>query len=211
MENLNNIRKEYGNEGICATNLSDNPFEQFAKWIQEAIDAEIPEANAMALATVGKSMVPAVRIVLLKKYDERGFTFFSNYGSRKAKEMEENGHCSAVFWWGKLNRQVRIEGQVAKISREETVAYFNSRPRGSQISAWASPQSTVIANRELLDENSQSIAEKYTQSVPCPEFWGGYRIVPSLIEFWQGRTNRLHDRICFYKEENSWTTKRLAP
>ena len=211
MENLNDIRKEYDDQGLCAANLSCNPIEQFMLWMQEAIDAQISEANAMALATVGKNMAPAVRIVLLKKCDERGFTFFSNYNSRKAKHLEENAQCSAVFWWGKLNRQVRIEGHVHKISREETVAYFNSRPRGSQISAWASPQSSIISDRAFLDKNTQEIAEKYTHEIPCPEFWGGYRIQPLLVEFWQGRTNRLHDRICFYKEGDLWTTERLAP
>ncbi|WP_372364533.1 pyridoxamine 5'-phosphate oxidase [Candidatus Uabimicrobium sp. HlEnr_7] len=211
MNKLNNLRKEYGEDSICKDDLHSNPIYQFELWFDDATTAEIPEANAMALATVNAQNIPSVRMVLLKHYDDRGLVFFTNYLSRKAQDIEYSGCCSVVFWWGKLNRQVRIEGKVGKISQQETQDYFYSRARGSQISAWASPQSSVIKNRQFLEQTSQEIDNKYPDKIPCPDFWGGYRIEPSSFEFWQGRTNRLHDRIYFYKKENAWTKKRLAP
>ncbi|MBL1208325.1 pyridoxamine 5'-phosphate oxidase [Geminocystis sp. GBBB08] len=207
------LRKNYTQGGLTETQANLNPFDQFRHWFQEAVSAEILEPNAMTLATINEGGKPSARIVLLKNLDDRGFTFFTNYDSHKGKNIEKNPWVSLVFWWGKLERQVRVEGKVEKITSEESDQYFYSRPIGSQLGAWASNQSQVIPNREVLEIKLEEITQKYQkQIIPRPEHWGGYRVLPYLIEFWQGRENRLHDRLCYtLKEDQQWIRERLAP
>jgi pyridoxamine 5'-phosphate oxidase len=190
-----------------------NAIRQFDKWWQEAIHSEIDEVNAMTLATASADGVPAARIVLLKGYDERGFVFFTNYDSFKGLQLAENPRACLVFFWKELERQVRITGLVEKVSEDESDIYFNSRPEGSRIGAWASPQSQVIESREWLEEREKTLVKDFTgKPLKRPAHWGGYRVKPISIEFWQGRPSRLHDRILYtLQEENAWTIERLAP
>lgn len=190
-----------------------NAIRQFDKWWQEAIHSEIDEVNAMTLATASADGIPAARIVLLKGYDERGFVFFTNYDSFKGLQLAENPRACLVFFWKELERQVRITGLVEKVSAEESDTYFNSRPEGSRIGAWASPQSQVIESREWLEEREKTLVKDFTgKPLNRPAHWGGYRVKPINIEFWQGRPSRLHDRIQYALQgDNSWTIERLAP
>jgi len=212
MANLENIRREYSLHVLDESAVHVNPVEQFSRWIGEALNAEEVEPTAMTLSTISSENKPSSRIVLLKKYSEQGFDFFTNYNSKKGQHIENNPNISLLFFWPKLEREVRIEGKAIKISREESEAYFISRPRESQIAAWASPQSSNVPNRKTLKdwyEELESIHEN--KDIKCPPHWGGYRLVPNLFEFWQGRESRLHDRIEYYFTENSWKIRRIAP
>lgn len=211
-KSIADIRRDYSLSSLIENDISSNPVEQFTKWWNEALKSEISEVNAMMLATSGKNGKPSARIVLLKDFDERGFVFFSNYESHKGKELAANANAALVFFWKEIERQVRIEGTVEKVNDKESDEYFSSRPEGSRIGAWASPQSTVIKDRQILDDNVEKFTSTFKNSIPRPPHWGGYRVMPELIEFWQGRKNRLHDRIQYTKAQNgSWKVDRLAP
>lgn len=209
-----NLREDYSKKSLDISDVSKNPFHQFGVWFHEAMDSKVPEPNAMTLSTVSKDGKPSARVVLLKGFDERGLTFYTNYNSRKGQEMAENPNVSLVFLWLELQRQVRIEGVVEKLSHEESTAYFQSRPKGSQIGAHASPQSDVITTRAILENKVKALEKQYkdAEALPCPEHWGGYLVKPTAIEFWQGRSSRLHDRIFYTKTANGdWKIERLAP
>jgi pyridoxamine 5'-phosphate oxidase len=206
------IRKDYQLESLSEQDVAANAIAQFARWWGEAVKSEIDEVNAMTLATVSDKGIPAARIVLLKDYDENGFVFFTNYNSDKGRQLAANPHATLLFFWKELERQIRIEGVAEKVSAAESDDYFYSRPVGSRIGAWSSPQSRVIANREILEQNVATYTNEFGENVPRPEHWGGYRIKPAVIEFWQGRSSRLHDRIKYtLTVENSWVIERLAP
>ena len=209
---IGEIRKDYLKSSLSENDVAIDPFTQFSKWWEEAINAHIEEVNAMTLATSTPEGFPSARIVLLKGFDQNGFVFFTNYTSRKGKEIEENPHVALLFFWKELERQVRIVGEIIKLDLAASNAYFDSRPEGSKIAAWASPQSTTIDNREIVEKRVAMLEEKF-KSTPIhrPEFWGGYRVVPIAIEFWQGRSSRLHDRILYTKKEEHWDIQRLAP
>ena len=212
MATIADIRKDYKLQSLHENEVAANPTEQFTTWWNEAISSNIDEVNAMTLATSSTNGKPDARIVLLKGYDENGFVFFTNYQSRKAQELAANPFATLVFFWKELERQVRIEGTVEKIAAADSDAYFNSRPVGSRIGAWASPQSTVISDRNLLEENVKQLELQYADgNIPRPEHWGGYVVKPTQVEFWQGRSSRLHDRIRYKLNNNSWIIERLAP
>jgi pyridoxamine 5'-phosphate oxidase len=206
-------RSEYNSGKLDREDLKANPVEQFAAWFKEACDARITEPNAMSLATAGADGRPLVRTVLLKSYDEQGFVFFTNLESRKARHIKENPNVSLLFPWLALQRQVIINGRAEKVSMAESVAYFLTRPRGSQIGAWVAPQSSTITSRQLLESKWEEMERKFAGGeVPLPSWWGGFRVAPREIEFWQGRTNRLHDRFLYSAQSGgSWTIDRLAP
>ena len=211
-QNLQDLRQEYRSAELAETDVENNPILQFKKWFTEAVDAKLFEPNVMTLATANSSGKPSARILLLKGFDEDGFVFFTNYNSDKGKDLAENPQASLVFFWPELERQVRIDGLVNKIAAEDSTAYFHSRPVGSQIGATASPQSSVIPNREVLEEKvKQLTAEFEGKEIPRPLHWGGYLLSPTHIEFWQGRPSRLHDRINYHFVEGSWIINRLAP
>lgn len=206
------LRREYCRQGLRRSTLDADPFAQFRKWINEAIAAGLPEPNAMVLSTTdGKR--PSSRTVLLKAHDGRGFVFFTNYDSRKARDIAADAHVSLLFPWFPIERQVGIIGIAEKITAAESLAYFVSRPHGSRLGAWVSHQSSVISSRTLLEMKWQEMKRKFQQGdIPLPSFWGGFRVVPSEIEFWQGRENRLHDRFRYVRDaQNAWTIERLAP
>jgi pyridoxamine 5'-phosphate oxidase len=206
------IRKEYMRESLNESDVYADPFLQFTRWWKEAEQAEIDEVNAMTLATAGKDGIPKARIVLLKDYSDAGFVFYTNYNSHKGQEMHENGYASLLFFWKELERQVRITGRVEKVDPAESDEYFASRPEGSRIGAWCSPQSEVIESRKLLEENVERYSKEFASGdIPRPPHWGGYRVVPSVIEFWQGRPSRLHDRIQYVLRDGDWRVQRLAP
>ena len=198
--------------GLLEKDLAKNPFRQFEQWFAEAEAAKVPEPNAMTLATTGRDGRPSARTVLLKAVDGRGFVFYTNYESRKGRELADNAQAALLFPWITMERQVVVEGPVVRVSREEADAYFHSRPRPSQLAAWASPQSTVIAGRPVLEESYREVERKYEgREVPLPPQWGGYRLSPLTVEFWQGRRSRLHDRLRYRREENGdWVIERLA-
>jgi pyridoxamine 5'-phosphate oxidase len=200
-------------EGLNETEIERDPIRQFQLWFDDAIAAKLPMPDAMSLATVTPDGRPTARMVLLKQVDADGFVFFTNYNSNKAKQLEINPYAALVFYWPHLERQVRVEGKVSKTPPEESSAYFKTRPRESQIGAWASPQSEVISAREVLEQRARELAELYCdRDIDCPAHWGGFRLVPDRIEFWKGRVGRLHDRILYeLQPDESWTIKRLAP
>jgi pyridoxamine 5'-phosphate oxidase len=211
--NLADLRREYSTTGITREDLRDDPVEQFRAWFDQACAAGVHEPNAMSLATVGKDGRPLLRTVLLKQYDERGFVFFTNFESRKARQIAENPEAALLFPWVVLERQVMIAGAVERISIAEATAYFITRPVGSQLAAWASPQSSVLTSRQMLEMKWNEMKQKFADGkIPLPSFWGGYRVVPRVLEFWQGRANRLHDRFQYEKQrDGSWQIERLAP
>ncbi len=212
--NLGDFREDYNRDELLEADAAKDPFRQFAKWFQTAIDTKIPEPNAMILATATANGRPSARVVLLKEVEAESFVFYTNYRSRKGLEMAENPHAAMVFNWLELHRQVRIEGLIEKVPGEMSTEYFQSRPKGSQIGAWASPQSKIIPQRELLENNVRELEAEYNAAdkLPRPEHWGGYRLVPHTVEFWQGRTSRLHDRLLYtLKNKGEWEMVRLAP
>ena len=212
MANIADIRKEYMRESLSEADVYADPFLQFTRWWNEAEQAEIDEINAMTLATAGEDGIPKARTVLLKDYTDQGFVFFTNYMSHKGREMHENPYASLLFFWKELERQVRIVGKVEKIGPDESDEYFQSRPEGSRIGAWSSPQSEVIPARGVIEENVKKYTREFAEGpIPRPPHWGGYRVIPFHIEFWQGRPSRLHDRILYSLENNSWSIVRLAP
>jgi pyridoxamine 5'-phosphate oxidase len=207
------IRKDYKLRSLNETDVAADPFSQFTVWWDEAVRSDIAEVNAMTLATSTVNGVPSARIVLLKGFDEKGFIFFTNYQSQKGKQMDDNPHVALVFFWKELERQVRIEGLIEKVSEEESDAYYHSRPVGSRIGAWASPQSEVIGNRNVIENNFAALEKKFgNENIPRPGYWGGYIVRPTMLEFWQGRSSRLHDRIQYtLHADSSWTIQRLEP
>jgi len=206
------IRKDYQLKSLAESEVAKDPFAQFSIWWEEAVQSAIVEVNAMALSTVSPEGKPSSRIVLLKGYTEEGFVFFTNYTSDKGKQIEQNQYVSLLFFWKELERQVRIEGTASKIAAEESDAYFNSRPVGSRLGAWASPQSQKIADRTILDQELEKITAQFQEhEITRPPHWGGYRVEPTRIEFWQGRSSRLHDRILYEQVDQKWQISRLAP
>lgn len=213
MKGHSEIRTDYSKAKLDTNSVAPDPITQFAKWFDEAINSKALEPNAMSLATLAESGTPTSRIVLLKGVENGQFVFYTNYQSQKGKELEANPACSLNFFWPELERQVRIEGVAIRVSAEASDAYFQSRPRESQIGAWASPQSSLIKDRVILEERVKQIQEKYKdlKVLPRPKQWGGYGITPFEIEFWQGRPSRLHDRIVYTLVEKKWKLNRLAP
>jgi pyridoxamine 5'-phosphate oxidase len=213
MSTISAIRTEYRQRSLSENDVQPDPISQFGVWWQEAVSAQIDEVNAMTLATASVDGIPAARIVLLKEYDKRGFVFFTNYESFKGQQLQENPRACLVFFWKELERQVRITGLVEKVPAAESDAYFNSRPEGSRLGAWVSPQSQVIRNREWLDiEEAKKKDEFSGKTIVRPAHWGGYLVKPVIMEFWQGRPSRLHDRIQYsLNEKGEWLIERLAP
>jgi pyridoxamine 5'-phosphate oxidase len=209
---LADIRTDYQLASLSEDQLNADPVTQFSIWFQEALNAKVVEPNAMSLATVSEQGRPSSRIVLLKELDHRGMTWFTHYTSKKGEDLGKNPYAALLFFWSELERQVRIEGRVEKVSEAENDAYFNSRPLASRHGALASQQSKIIANRTLLEERAEKISAQYGEQVPRPASWGGYRLLPNYIEFWQGRSSRLHDRIAYTKnEQGGWLRERLQP
>ena len=209
---LSDFRREYSARGLHRADLDADPVAQFAAWFAQATELGVPEPNAMCLATVDSGGMPCQRAVLLKYFDERGFVFFTNYESRKAREIAGNPQVCAIFPWITLERQVVIQGRAERISTAESLRYFTSRPRESQMGAWVSNQSQVITSRKFLMQKLAEIRDKFKQGeIPLPSFWGGYRIVPSAIEFWQGGPARLHDRFLYLRHADGWSIERLSP
>jgi pyridoxamine 5'-phosphate oxidase len=211
--NIAAIRNNYAMQSLSEDSVLDHPVEQFKNWLNEAIKSEVNEPTAMVLSTVNFTGKPSARVVLLKDVQQDGFVFFTNYDSRKGKDLEVNPFASLTFFWPALERQVRVEGLVKKVDAIVSDSYFQSRPVGSQIGAWASPQSQPIASRTALEEADKLYQDKFKEvaPIPRPEHWGGYQLIPDTVEFWQGRPNRLHDRIVYELESNVWLKKRLAP
>lgn len=209
---LADLRKDYQQASLAEADVAADPIEQFARWFEQAAQAGIAEPNAMSLATVAQNNRPSSRIVLIKDFDERGFCWFTNFDSKKGHDLKANPYAALLFHWVELERQVRIEGKVEKMSAADSDAYFNSRPLGSRQSALASQQSHPIASRAALEERLQQVVGQYGEHPPRPEHWGGYRLVPDLLEFWQGRSSRLHDRIVYSRlADGSWQLGRLQP
>jgi pyridoxamine 5'-phosphate oxidase len=207
------LRKDYQLEGLQETDVDPNPFRQFQIWFDRALAAQLSEPNAMTLATATPDGIPSARIVLLKGFDERGFVFYTNYQSHKGQELTANPHAALVFWWAELERQVRIEGRVEQVSDRESDEYYHSRPLNSRLGAWVSKQSQVVESRAVLEQRLQELNTQYeNREVPRPPHWGGFRVIPQAIEFWQGRPSRLHDRLRYrLLEDGSWTIERLSP
>jgi pyridoxamine 5'-phosphate oxidase len=211
-ERVADLRKDYGQASLDESDVADDPIAQFARWFEEALKAEVNEPNAMSVATVGDDGRPTSRIVLVKQFDARGFTWYTNYASQKGKQLESKPFAALLFFWSELERQVRIEGRVERTSAGESDKYFNSRPLKSRLSAIASEQSEPIANRAALEQHYEEVARQYGEAPPRPQHWGGFRLVPERIEFWQGRRSRFHDRIVYTRQEDGlWTRQRLQP
>ena len=208
---LKNMRLSYEQDQLLESSINKNPFKQFRIWFDKVVHEKIVEPNAMTLATVSKIGIPSARVVLLKEFDETGFTFFTNYLSRKGKDLSENPNAAILFWWKEFERQVRIEGKIEKISKQESEKYFNVRPLKSRYGALTSNQSEVVENREVLEKRFADLEKQFGENPPMPENWGGYKLVPNKFEFWQGRESRLHDRIVYEKTENDWKIYRLQP
>ena len=208
---IQNLRRQYSKSTLSASSVSKDPFKQFEKWFQDVLNSGFLEPNAMTLATASKTGKPSARIVLLKGIHDNGFVFYTNYKSKKGKEIEENPYGSLLFYWDKLERQIRIEGIIEKVSQKESEEYFNTRPYKSRVGAWASRQSSVIESRSAIVKEFLKYMMKFKTHVPLPDVWGGYRLLPETFEFWQGRPNRLHDRIRYTKNKTGWKIDRLAP
>ncbi len=209
--NLASLRQDYKGESLHEADVASDPFTQFQRWFDEALRAELPMANAMTLATVGADGAPSARIVLLKGIDHNGFVFYTNYMSRKGRELAGNPRAALVFHWTDLEREVRIDGSVEKVTAAESDEYFASRPLGSRHAAIASPQSEVVASRAVLEARFDAAAAAHGEAAPRPAHWGGYRVLPASVEFWQGRPSRLHDRLLYRRQGDRWTIVRLAP
>lgn len=207
------LRREYNSDGLRESDAAENPFDQFELWFQQAVDAKIDLPDAMTLATVSKDGIPSARIVLLRGFDERGLVFFTDYQSQKGQELDENPHAALVFYWRELDRQIRVSGTVNTVSHEESEKYFQSRPVGSQLAALASNQGEVIPDRQKLESKYKQLAETYRhKEIPLPPHWGGFRLSPHWFEFWQGRPNRLHDRLRYTRRsDEGWKIERLSP
>ncbi|MEM7042983.1 MAG: pyridoxamine 5'-phosphate oxidase [Pseudomonadota bacterium] len=206
------MREDYRQGGLHEADVAADPIAQFQRWFDDAVEGGVYEPNGMTLATVGEDGQPSARIVLLKSLDERGLAFYTNKDSRKGRQIAANAKAALTFWWGPLERQVRFEGVLGDVEPDEADAYYASRPLGSRIGAWASPQSQVVASRDVLDQAERELSEKYTDgNPPRPPHWGGYRLVPARVEFWQGRSSRLHDRLCYRLADSEWVVERLAP
>jgi len=206
------MRKEYTKAGLERKDLASDPFLQFDRWFKQAIEADMLEPNAFDLATVGPDMQPRSRVVLLKYYDKEGFVFFTNYESRKGRDIAVNPKVAMLFPWLELERQVKIEGVVKKLDKKDSLKYFLTRPRGSQLGAWVSRQSSIISTRKLLEQKMEEVKQRFKDGkIPIPDFWGGYKIIPHRFEFWQGRQNRLHDRFEYSLKQNDWKIERLSP
>ena len=212
-EQLAALRQDYAQRGLRRAELSSDPIEQFQRWLEEALKAELLEPNGMVLATVDTRGQPWTRTVLLKACDARGFAFFTNYLGDKGQHLLVEPRAASTFWWGAMERQVNVTGTVVKTSREESDAYFTSRPIASRLGAWASQQSSILKDRAELERSFDEVRARFPdENIPCPEYWGGFRLVPNTIEFWQGRRSRLHDRFRYTCEENgAWRIERLAP
>jgi pyridoxamine 5'-phosphate oxidase len=210
---LARMRRQYAEEGLAETDLAPDPVTQFCRWFGQAERAGVLEPNAMVVSTADADGQPSSRTVLLKGFDERGFVFFTNYGSRKGTELSVNPQASLLFPWYQLERQVIVVGRVERTGRDETAAYFRTRPHGSQLGAWASEQSSPVASREVLEQRFAELQARYPEGegVPVPPFWGGFRVIPQTVEFWQGRPNRLHDRLRYSAADQGWTVERLCP
>ncbi len=212
-DRLTALRAEYADAGLDESAAGDDPIALFARWLDEAVASGLHEPNAMALATADRSGAPTVRFVLLKGFDANGFCFYTNYGSRKSRELDADARCGLVFAWHPMGRQVRVDGAAARMSAAESDAYFATRPRESQLGAWASPQSEIVADRAELDRAYASVAARFADAdtVPRPRHWGGWRVRPYAIEFWQGRVGRMHDRLRYERVDDAWMRSRLAP
>ena len=212
MTDLQGLRREYTRAGLRETDLAPEPVDQFRRWFDEALAAGLHEPNAMTVATATPDGRPSARVVLLKGFDERGFVFYTNYEGRKGRELAENPHAALVFYWGELERQVRIEGRASRVPGEESDAYYESRPLGSRLGAWASAQSREVEGRAALEKRLHRLeAEHEGREVTRPPFWGGYRVEPEAVEFWQGREDRLHDRLVYRRSPEGWQVVRLQP
>lgn len=210
-EKIQNLRRVYSKEKLSAKLVNKDPFLQFNKWFSDSLKCGFLDPNAMTLATASKNGKPSARVVLLKGFDEKGFVFYTNYKSRKGKELEQNPNGCLLFYWDKLDRQIRIEGTIVKTSKEESMQYFSTRPYKSRLGAWASDQSSVIESRNVIVREFIKYLLKFGKNVPLPDFWGGYRLIPEVFEFWQGRPNRLHDRVQYTLHKKTWKIERLAP
>jgi pyridoxamine 5'-phosphate oxidase len=211
-KSIKNLRREYKLNKLTEETVNKNPINQLEKWFEEVLKVDLIEPNAMILATADDKANPSIRVVLVKGLSKKGFTFFTNYSSRKGNNLSKNSSASLLFFWAELERQVRIEGKIKKISKSESQKYFNTRPLESRLAAWASQQSSVIPDRAYLEKRFQKFEEQFKgKKIPLPSDWGGYLLVPEYFEFWQGRENRLHDRICYKRIKTSWKIFRLAP